>query len=131
MYAKIESNKIVELDSADHSGDAGWKVVSDSDRDSGVSLVYDTGTSAVRQQTDAEKTAEFDAVTLSDAWEHLRNQRNGFLRDTDEYTVSDRPATTNMPEYRAYLRGLPATYNDTSILSQTAVMDFDAYVASL
>tara|TARA_R110002167_G_scaffold315165_2_gene520677 strand:+ start:290 stop:688 length:399 start_codon:yes stop_codon:yes gene_type:complete len=132
MYAKIESNKIVELDSVDHSGDAGWQAVSDSDRDSGVSLVYDTGTSAVRQQTDAEKTAEYTAVTLSDAWLHLRGQRNGFLRGTDEYmSTSDRPATTNMPEYRVYLRGLPATYNDVSILSQTAVMDFDAYVASL
>ena len=45
--------------------------------------------------------------------------------------VSDRPATTNMSQYRAYLRGLPATYNDTSILSQSPVMDFDTYVASL
>ena len=131
MYAKIESNKIVELDAKDHDGETGWVAVTDPDRDSGVSLVYDTGTSAVRQQTDAEKTAEYTAVTLSDAWEHLRNQRNGFLKDTDEYTVSDRPATTNMPEYRVYLRELPATYNDTSILNQTAVMKFDSYVESL
>ena len=131
MYARIENNIIVELAAEDHSGDAGWKAVSNSDRDSGVLLVYDTGTSAVRQQTEAEKTAEFDAVVLADAWSHLRNQRNGFLRDTDEYTVSDRPATPNMPEYRAYLRDLPATYDDTSILSQTDVMEFDEYVASL
>ncbi len=131
MYAKIESNKIVELCSSNHDGESGWLAVTDSDRDSGVSLVYDTGTSAVRQKTDAEIASEFDTITLSDAWEHLRNQRNGFLRDTDEYAVSDRPATTNMPEYRAYLRGLPATYDDTSILNQSPVMDFDTYVASL
>ena len=131
MHAKIESNKIVELDATDHDGESGWVAVTDSDRDSGVSLVYDTGTSAVRQKTSAEITAEFQAVTVTDAWSHLRGQRNGFLRDTDEYTVSDRPATTNMPEYREYLRGLPATYNDTSILNQTAVMNFDEYVASL
>ena len=128
-YARIVDNKIAEIDAADHSGDAGWKEVPADDV--GKALTYDTGTSSVRALTDAEKTAEFDAVTLSDAWEHLRKQRNGFLRDTDEYMASDRPATTNMPQYRAYLRGLPATYNDTSILSQSPVMDFDAYVASL
>ena len=132
MYAKIESNKIIEIDSVDHAGESGWKAVSDADRDSGVSLVYDTDASVVRQQTDAEKTAEVTAVTLSDAWLHLRGQRDRFLRQTDEYmSTSDRPATTNMPEYRAYLRGLPATYNDVSILSQSAVKDFTAYVASL
>ena len=131
MYAKIESNKIVELDAKDHDGETGWVAVTDPDRDSGVSLVYDTGTSAVRQQTDAESTTEFDAIELNDAWSHLRNQRNRFLRDTDAYAVNDRPATTNMPEFREYLRDLPAIYNNVSILSQTDVMDFDAYVASL
>ena len=129
MYAKIESNKIVTLDAADHSGDAGWKQVPVDDI--GHALMYDTTSNSVRAMTNAEKSAEHTAITLSDAWEHLRNQRNIFLRDTDAYAVSDRPATTNMPQYRAYLRGLPATYNDTSILSQSPVMDFDAYVASL
>ena len=129
MYAKIENNKIVTLDAADYGGVSGWKEVPANVV--GKSLVYDTGTSSVRAMTDAEKTAEFDAVVLSDAWEHLRNQRNIYLRNTDAYMASDRPATTNMPQYRAYLRGLPATYNDTSILSQSPVMDFDAYVASL
>ena len=99
--------------------------------DIGHALMYDTVSSSVRAMTDAEKSAEHTAITLSDAWEHLRNQRNIYLRDTDAYMASDRPATTNMPQYRAYLRGLPATYNDTSILSQSPVMDFDAYVASL
>ena len=131
MYARIESNKIIEQSSADHDGESGWVAISDADLDSGIHLVYDSDTSAVRQQTDAEATTEFDAIVLNDAWSYLRNQRNGFLKDTDEYTVSDRPATTNMPEYRVYLRELPATYNDTSILNQTAVMKFDSYVESL
>ena len=131
MYARIESNKIVEQTSTNHDGESGWLAISDFDLASGARLVYDSDTSAVRQQTDAEATTEFDAIVLNDAWSNLRKQRNGFLRDTDEYVVVDRPATTNMPEYREYLRDLPATYNDTSILSQTAVMDFDAYVASL
>ena len=131
MYAKIESNKIVELDSVDHEGESGWMEVSEFDRLSGINLVYDSDANAIRQQTAAEAATEFDTLVLHDAWLHLRSQRNGFLRSTDEYTVSDRPATTNMPEYRAYLRGLPASYNDTSILSQTPVMDFDTYVASL
>jgi len=128
-YAKIVDNKIVEIDAADHDGEAGWKEVPVDDI--GHALMYDTVSSSVRAMTDAEKSAEHTAITLSDAWEHLRNQRNIYLRDTDAYMVSDRPATTNMSQYRAYLRGLPATYNDTSILSQSPVMDFDAYVASL
>jgi len=128
MYAKIESNKIVTLDSANRSGESGWVAIPVGEAGP---YVYDTSSSSVRTMTDAEKSADFDAVTLSDAWEHLRNQRNIFLRDTDQYAVNDRPTTTNMPEYRAYLRDLPATYDDTSILSQTDVMEFDEYVASL
>ena len=130
MYAKIVDNKIVELDSGDHSGESGWKAVPANALDS--QKVYDTSSGTVRAQTDAEAAAIFTAVTLTDAWVHLRGLRDRFLKQTDEYvSTSDRPATTNMPEYRAYLRGLPATYNDTSILSQSAVMDFTAYVASL
>ena len=131
MHAKIVNNKIEELDAENHHGESGWVHVLDTDRDSGVTLVYDSGTSTVRQETDAEKTAATDALVLADAWAHLRNQRNSLLKETDAYAISDRPATTNMPEYRAYLRDLPASYNDTSILTQTAVMDFDEYVASL
>ena len=131
MYARIVGNKIVEQDSADHEGESGWMEISEADRISGINLVYDSDANAVRQQTDAEAETEFDALVLSDAWRHLRGQRDKFLRDTDEFVVPDRPVTTNMAEYRAHLRGLPATYDDTSILTQTDVMDFDAYVASL
>ena len=131
MYARIVNNKIVEQDSSDHDGESGWVAISDADRTSGVQLVYDTGISSIRQQTDAEKTTEFDALVLEDAWWHLRGQRNKFIRSTDEYVVVDRPPTTNMSAYRTYLRELPTEYNDLTILSQTDVMDFDAYVASL
>lgn len=130
MYARIVDNKIVELDAVDHSGDAGWKVVPADAVE--VQKVYDTGTGLVRPKTSAEITAENEANMVKDAWRTLRQVRNTMLNNTDAYmSTSDRPATTNMPEYRVYLRGLPATYNDVSILSQTAVMDFDAYVASL
>ena len=129
MYARIIDNKIVQLEAGDHGGEAGWKIVPADAVD--VPRIYDTGTGLVRKKTDAEISAENEAVLLADAWRTLRSARDTLLRDTDAYAVSDRPATTNMPQYRAYLRGLPATYNDTSILSQTAVMDFDTYVASL
>lgn len=127
MYAKIVDNKITDLNAVD--GGSGWVLVP-ADVE-GADKIYDIGTSAVRAKTDAEIKAEFDAAVLADSWINLRQQRNIFLRDTDAYMASDRPATTNMPEYRAYLRGLPATYNDTSILSQTPVKTFDEYVASL
>ncbi len=129
MYARIVNNEIIELENSDRGGEAGWKPVPDADL--GKDLKYDTGTSSVRAKTDTEVTTEFNAILLEDAWWHLRRKRDGFLDDTDQYAVNDRPATTNMPEYRVYLRGLPATYNDTSILNQDDVMDFDAYVASL
>ena len=129
MYARIVDNKIKELCALNHSGESGWKLVAD--EDVGKGLTYDTGTSKVRQTTDAEKATEHDRVVLEGAWYKLRSVRDNFLLVTDAYAVGDRPATTNMPEYREYLRDLPEDYNDTSILTQDDVMDFDAYVASL
>jgi hypothetical protein len=127
MYAKIVDNKITDLNAVD--GGSGWVLVP-ADVE-GADKIYDTGTSAVRAKTDAEIKAEFDAAVLADSWMNLRQQRDIFLRDTDAHMASDRPATTNMPEYRVYLRNLPSTYNDTSILSQTPVKTFDEFVASL
>jgi len=129
MYAKIVDNKIIEKTAEDKNGEAGWKSIEDADI--GKRLVYDTDTNSVRAATDAENSAERDRVVLQDAWFALRAVRNNHLRNTDEYAVNDRAAVTNMPEYREYLRDLPGTYNDTSILTQDEVMDFDAYVASL
>jgi hypothetical protein len=129
MYCKIVDNKIVERTMEDMSGVSGWKVVPADAMDG--PRMYDVSTGLIRPKTTSEINTQNEALLLADAWRTLRNARDTLLRDTDAYAVSDRPATTNMPQYRAYLRGLPATYNDTSILSQTAVMDFDAYVASL
>jgi hypothetical protein len=129
MYARIANNEIAELDSADHNGESGWVSVSDSDV--GQTLKYDTDTSAVRGKTEAEEEADYNAARLIDSWSTLRNVRNGFLDDTDKYAVNDRAATPNMPEYRTYLRDLPATYDDTSVLGAHVVMTFDEYVASL
>lgn len=130
MYARIIDNKIVQLEAGDHGGEAGWKIVPADAVE--VQKVYDTGTGLVRKKTTSEINAENEANMVKDAWRTLRQVRNTMLNNTDAYmSTSDRPATTNMPQYRAYLRGLPATYNDTSILSQSPVMDFDAYVASL
>tara|TARA_B110000438_G_C15716197_1_gene607606 strand:- start:545 stop:928 length:384 start_codon:yes stop_codon:yes gene_type:complete len=127
MYAKIVDNKITDLNAVD--GGSGWVLVP-ADVE-GADKIYDTGTSAVRAKTDAEIKAEFDAAVLADSWINLRQQRDIFLRDTDAHMASDRPATTNMPEYRAYLRDLPESYDDESILEQAPVMNFDDYVASL
>ena len=55
-YAKIVDNKIVEIDAADHDGEAGWKEVPVDDI--GHALMYDTVSSSVRAMTDAEKSAE-------------------------------------------------------------------------
>ena len=127
MYAKIVDNKITDLNAVD--GGSGWVLVPPEVE--GADKIYDTGTNSVRAKTDAEIKAEYDAAVLSDAWMNLRQQRDIFLRDTDAYMASDRPATTNMPEYRVYLRDLPSTYDNTSILSQTPVKTFDEFVASL
>jgi hypothetical protein len=129
MYVRIVDNKIVERTMDDHDGDAGWKVVPAEAE--GKLLKYDTGTSSVRAKTDAENATELDSLVLAEAWQLLRTQRDTRLDNTDKFMMSDRTATTNMPEYREYLRDLPEEYSDVSIMSQTAVMDFDAYVASL
>lgn len=127
MYAKIVDNKITDLNAVD--GGSGWVLVPPEVE--GADKIYDADTETVRAKTDAEIKAEYDAVVLSDAWMNLRQQRDIFLRDTDAYMASDRPATTNMPEYREYLRDLPENYDDESILEQDSVMTFDEYVSSL
>ena len=127
MHARIVDNKIVELDVAD--GGSGWVEVPADAVD--FPKIYDTGTSSVRAKTEAEIKADVDAAVLSDAWRHLRQVRDEYLGNTDHYALKDRADTPNMPEYRVYLRDLPSTYNDTSILSQTPVKTFDEYVASL
>ena len=126
MYARIENDQIVELCQV---GGEGWLDVPSYLEDS--PKVYDPETGEIREKTEAEIAGELDALVLEGAWSQLRGLRDSFLRETDAYLVSDRPETENMAEYREYLRDLPSTYTDSTILEQEAVMDFDAYVASL
>ena len=127
MYAKIVDNKITDLNAVD--GGSGWVLVP-ADVE-GADKIYDTETESVRAKTDDEIAAEYNAVIVLDAWDTLRSQRNTYLSNTDHYALTDRTDTPNMPEYRAYLRDLPDSYDDESILEQTPVMSFDDYVASL
>lgn len=128
MYAKIVNNQIVELSASDYGSDDYVLVPPEVE---GADKIYDTNTNSVRAKTAEEIAAELEAVTLSDAWAALRGQRNLALRNTDEFMASDRPETENMTEYRQYLRDLPATYTDSTILEQEPVMTFDGFVASL
>jgi hypothetical protein len=81
--------------------------------------------------TDDEKAADYSVVVLEDAWSHLRNTREVQLYETDSLVAADRDPVKHMLEYRDYLRDLPASYNDKTIMKQSAVMTFDEYVASL
>ncbi len=127
MYAKIVDNQITDLNAVD--GGKGWVLVPADVED--VEKTYDTGTKTVRAKTDEELESEHNAVVILDAWDHLRNQRNTYLSNTDHYALTDRVDTPNMVEYREYLRDLPENYDDESILEQDSVMTFDEYVASL
>lgn len=127
MYAKIVDNQITDLNAVD--GGKGWVLVPPDVE--GADKIYDADTKTVRAKTDEELEAQYNAVVISDAWDVLRKQRNIFLSNTDHYALTDRSDTPNMVEYREYLRDLPDSYDDDSILDQDAVMTFDDYVASL
>ena len=55
--------------------------------------------------------ADIGAVELSDAWEHLRQRRNGYLVDCDWTQAIDSPLTDAQKQawqtYRSTLRSLP------------------------
>ena len=81
-----------------------------------------------KQLTDAEETAR-DAEEK--AWEDakptrgfakLRTERNQKLAETDFYGASDLTMSDDMKAYRKALRDLPASYDNSSILS----FDFDS-----
>ncbi len=129
MFARILNDKIIEKDAVDHSGEDGWIAINDADI--GKSLIYDTGTGEVRPKTEVELSAELQSLAVEDAWSTLRQTRNEYLGGTDHYALTDRSDTPNMVEYREYLRDLPDSYDDDSILDQAAVMTFDEYVESL
>lgn len=127
MFAKIVKNEMTDLSS--ENGGKGWiKVPEDC-----VDLVktYDKKTKTIRAMTDDEKAAIYAVVVIEDAWSHLRSRREVQLYETDSLVAADRKPTENMPEYREYLRDLPASYTDKTIIEQEAVRSFDEYVAGL
>ena len=127
MFAKIVKNEMTDLSSVD--GGEGWILVPENVED--LVKIYDKKTKSIRAMTDDEKAADYAVVVLEDAWSHLRNTREVHLFETDALVTADRDPVENMPEYRDYLRDLPASYDDKTIMKQSAVMTFDEYVASL
>ena len=127
MFAKIDKNEMTDLSSVD--GGEGWILVPENVED--LVKIYDKKTKSIRAMTDDEKAADYAVVVLEDAWSHLRNTREVHLFETDALVTADRDPVENMPEYRDYLRDLPASYDDKTIMKQSAVMTFDEYVASL
>lgn len=127
MFAKIEKNKIVELRAIKEG--KGWVPVPE--EVAGETKIYDKETKSVRAMTRDEEIAEFQSFLVPDAWDHLRQRREAYLYDTDKMVVADRPPTEHMEEYRIYLRDIPDSYTDETIMNQAPVMTFDEYVASL
>tara|TARA_R110000744_G_scaffold136728_1_gene246790 strand:- start:1501 stop:1884 length:384 start_codon:yes stop_codon:yes gene_type:complete len=127
MFAKIVKNEMTDLSSV--NGGKGWILVPEDVED--LVKIYDKKTKSIRAMTDDEKAADYAVVVLEDAWSHLRNTREVHLYETDALVTADRDPIEHMPEYRDYLRDLPASYNDKTIMKQSAVMTFDEYVASL
>ena len=129
MFARILNDKIIEQDARSHDGEEGWIQVDNADI--GKPLIFDTGTGEVRPKTELELTVELESLAVEDAWFTLRQTRDEYLDGTDRFALTDRPDTPNMVEYREYLRDLPGSYDDDSILEQDAVLTFDQYVESL
>tara|TARA_R110001606_G_scaffold43278_1_gene114787 strand:+ start:1668 stop:2051 length:384 start_codon:yes stop_codon:yes gene_type:complete len=127
MFAKIEENEIIELREVPDG--EGWIAVPEDIVD--LVKAYDPETHSIVAMSDDEKSERFEATVLADAWSQLRSRREVQLYETDSLVAADREPIDNMVEYRSYLRDLPSTYNDKTILDQDAVMIFDEYVASL
>jgi hypothetical protein len=65
---------------------------------------------------DAEE-AKWEAGKPARAFSFLRNQRNILLKETDFYSLSDVTMSDEMKAYRQALRDLPATLDNSSVLS--------------
>ena len=126
MFAKIVKNEMTDLSSV--NGGKGWILVPEDVE--GLVKIYDKKTKSIRAMTDDEKAADYAVVVLEDAWSNLRNTREVHLYETDKLVTADRDPVEHMLEYRDYLRDLPASYDDETIMNQTAVMTFDEYVVS-
>lgn len=126
MFAKIVDNEIVDLRAV--SDGQGWLTVPADVVD--LIKVYDAETNSIVAMSNEEKETRHAAQLLDDAWSNLRSKREIQLYETDSLVAADREPIDNMKEYRDYLRGLPSTYNDETILDQDSVMTFDEYVES-
>jgi len=65
---------------------------------------------------DAEE-AKWESEKPARAFSFLRNQRNILLEETDFYSLSDVTMSDEMKTYRQALRDLPATLDNSSVLS--------------
>ena len=65
---------------------------------------------------DAEEKAWEDKKPAR-AFGYLRNNRNRLLEQTDFYSLSDVTMSDEMKAYRQALRDLPATLNNSTVLS--------------
>jgi hypothetical protein len=61
--------------------------------------------------------AEWESSKPARAFTGLRDHRNRLLKETDFYSLSDVTMTSEMKAYRQALRDLPATLDNSSILS--------------
>lgn len=127
MFAKIVDNEIVDL--REIADGEGWLTVPA--ELVGLVKAYDAETNSIVAMSYEEKEVRYAAQLLADSWSHLRSSREIQLYETDSLVAPDREPIDNMVEYRSYLRDLPSTYNDETILNQDAVMTFDEYVESL
>ena len=81
-----------------------------------------------KQLTDAEETARdaeekaWEDAKPASRFEVMRRERNYKLGQTDFYANSDVTMSDEMKAYRKALRDLPASYDNSSILS----FDFDS-----
>jgi len=73
-------------------------------------------TQAEEDARDAEEAA-WESEKPARAFSGLRSRRDELLHDTDFYSLSDVEMSDQMKSYRQALRDLPATLDNSSILS--------------
>ena len=72
-----------------------------------------------QEEEDARDTEEaaWESGKPARAFSGLRNRRNILLEQTDFYSLSDVTMSDEMKAYRQALRDLPATLNNSTVLS--------------
>jgi hypothetical protein len=121
MYILIENNEIIGSSINPPVLEIGQSHVEYNGPEGGLKLV--DGKAVLK--TEVELATEKMELLVSDGWVNLRNSRTLLLRDTDDLLISDRPVTPRVLDYRTMLRDLPSTYNDTTILEQSEIPNFE------